>query len=56
MVQRVASTQKFPIIFIVCLAKPRIKTIATAIPTADGNKVLHGQRGHLHEVAQSRIG
>ena len=53
---RVRSTQKLPMVFIDCRAKPRTSAMATARPAAAESEVVHRQPGHLHEVAQRGLG
>ena len=54
-IARVRSTQKLPSRSVLVRAKPRTTAIATAMPIAGGDEVLHRQAGHLDEVAHRRL-
>ena len=52
---RVTSTQKLPMVFFSCRAKPRIRATRNRNAGGRRSKVLHRQGGHLDEIAHGRF-
>ena len=53
--QRVMSTQKFPIVGEFRREKPRTSAMATAMPTAGAHELLDGEGADLREVRHRRL-